>query len=130
MKIHGNYKIKVIGEIIIIRLYNAWNEDCSRAFLNDYKNIIVKKRFKQFGVLADLRKIEGATPEAIKLFQNITAWAYEQGQIARAIVYNSEFKKYIVELALEDGLFPTQAFDKEKTAMDWLKQKGLMHSKP
>ncbi len=125
MKIHGDYKIKVEGEIIILHLYNSWNEDCSKAFLNDYKNIILRKKFKQFGVLANLRKVEGATPEAIKLFQSITAWAFEQGQIARAIVYNSELEKFIATLALEDGLFPTKAFDEDKTAMTWLKQTGL-----
>ncbi len=130
LKIHGDYKITVIGEIFILRLYDTWNEDCSKAFLTDYKNIIVEKGFKQFGVLVDLRKVEGATPEALNLFQSITTWTYEHGQIARAIVYSSELKKLIVELALEDGLFPTKAFDEEKTAMAWLKQKELMRSKP
>lgn len=130
LKIHGDYKIEISGEIIIVRLYNAWNEECSKAFLNDYKNIIVEERFKQFGVLADLKNLEGATPDAIKLFKSITAWTFEHGQIARAIVCNSDLKKYIIELALKDNLFQTKAFDEETTAMRWLKQKGLMHAEP
>ena len=61
---HGKYEFEVRGEIFILRFYQNWNEECARDFFAVYKSLVLEKKLKQFGVLADFRNFEGGTPEA------------------------------------------------------------------
>ena len=123
---HGKYDFSVQGEIIIIRAFQAWNVECLKVFFEAYKAIVLEQKFKQFGVLIDLRKFEGAPPEVIRDFEQISRWTLARGQIARAQIIDSAFKEFIINKTLEGkDFFPIQSFVDEAGALAWLKSLGL-----
>lgn len=124
--VHGKYEFEVRGEIFILRFYQNWNEECARDFFAAYKSLVLEKKIKQFGVLADFRKFEGGTPKAIQYFEKILHWAMAQGQIARAQIINSILKEYIVNKPSQgQDVFPIQTFKDESSALAWLEDQGL-----
>lgn len=125
MEIHGSFKLSVTGEIVIISYFDSWNEDCSIAFITEFKKLILEKQFEKYGVLTDFRKLQGGTPEAIELIKGTSLWSFQQGQIARAQLFDSEFSKFIISKALDNRYFPVKTFQDQKQALGWLEQQGL-----
>ncbi len=125
-KIHGNYTLDTMGEIGIVKFHDAWNEECSKEFFESYTKFVQGKKFDQFGVLADLRCLSGATPEAAKYMIKVSLWGTENGQIARGQIIDSEFKLFTVkELQKLDLKFPIKSFNDTDTAIHWLREQGL-----
>ncbi len=125
--VHGKYKLEVRGEIFIPRFYQTWNEEGAKDYFIAYKSLILEKNFKQFGVLADFRKFEGGTPEAIEYFKEIAQWTMDHGQIARAQIIDSVLTEYIVNKpSLGKDLFPIKTFEDESSALAWLEKQGLV----
>lgn len=124
--VHGKYEFEVRGEIFILRFYQNWNEECARDFFAAYKPFVLEKKIKQFGVLADFRNFEGATPETIRYFEKIFPWAMAQGQIAMAQIIDSILKEYMVNKTSQgQDIFPIQTFKDESSALVWLEDQGL-----
>ncbi len=125
--VHGKYELEVRGEIFISRFYQTWNEECAKDFFTVYKSLIREKNFKQFGALADFRKFEGGTPEAIEYFEKVTQWTMGHGQIARAQIINSVLTEYMVNKPSRGkDLFPIKTFEDESSALAWLEHQGLV----
>lgn len=123
---HGHYDIQVQGEIFIVRFYQSWNLEGTKAFFKDYKAIILEQGFEKFGVLGDLRKFEGGPPDASAVFEKISKWTYEHGQIARAQLADEMLGEYMINMSTRGKLlFPVKTFDDEKKALAWLKTLGL-----
>jgi hypothetical protein len=97
-----------------------------KGFIEAYKSFILKQKLKRFGAVADLRKFEGGTPDAILYFGEISQWANDNGQIARAQVINSPLKEYTLKIPTEGNeIFPIQTFDNIPLALAWLASLGL-----
>ncbi len=125
-KIHGNYKLESTGDIVIVRFYDTWNEECSKEFFQEYKTFVLGKNFCKFGVIADLRCFEGATREAVMYIANVSQWGSDNGQIARAQLIDTEFKFFTInDLQTLDSKFPINNFDDEHAAILWLREQGL-----
>lgn len=124
--IHGSYQLDTRGNIVIVRFFDTWNEECSKEFFETYKTFVKGKEFNEFGVFADLTKLEGATPESVEYILKISQWGNENGQIARAQVIDTAFKLFTVrDLQNLDFGFPIQNFEDEEAAFNWLKKQGL-----
>ncbi len=124
--VHGKYNLSVQGQIIVVQVFQAWNLECVKGYFQDFKIFVQKQKFKQFGVLVDLRKFEGGTPEGIVYFGKISQWANDNGQIARAQIINSSLTEYILKQSTEGKeVFPIQSFDDVPQAMAWLVSLGL-----
>jgi hypothetical protein len=123
---HGSYEISIQGEVIVLSLEGSWNLEQAKTFFEAYKPFILKQGFTRFGVLTDFRSLEGGTPDAIAYFEEISVWAMEQGQVARAQVLDSSLKAYIVDQATKDkNLFAIQSFEDKDKALDWMASLGL-----
>lgn len=122
---HGSFDFELKGEIIIIRFYHNWNLEGAKAFFDDYKAFVTRHNLTKFGVLSDLRRIEGATPDAIDYFKEISNWAQARGQTARALLINSGLKEFVIHL-IDNGKsrFPSKAFSSEAEAMAWFETLG------
>jgi|GEM_PF-2532368 len=124
--VHGKYCFSIQGQIIKVKAFQTWNLECSQKFFEDYQLFVLAHKLQKFGAIADLRQFEGGTPEAITDFGRISQWAYDNGQIARAQVIDSQLKGYTLEKP-NDGktIFPIQNFDNVSQAMTWLASLGL-----
>jgi len=123
---HGTYELTLKGEIFIIRFFEKWNLEGANAFFTEYQSAVKGKNLKRFGVLSDLRQFEGGTPDAIARFNEISNWAKENGQIARAQIIDSGLKTYTIN-QIDQGktLFSIQTFSNETDALTWLSNQCL-----
>ena len=123
---HGDFKIVVKGQVLIISFFHKWNLEGAQFFSSEYQKLVAQQNLKKYGVLSDLRSFEGGTPEAIDYFETIADWAKENGQIARALIMDSIMEQLTME-AINKGKerFPAQVFRCEKDALDWFKSLGL-----
>lgn len=123
---HGTYDLKTVGEIIALKLEGNWNLERAKSFFEDYKAFILAQNFTRFGVMSDFRALEGATPDAIAFFEEITAWAKAHGQSARAQILDSALRAYIADQGTRaKDLFPIRSFETEKEALEWFSSLGL-----
>ncbi len=123
---HGTYDLKLRGEIIILRFFGAWNTEGVKTFFESYKFFILEKKLKRFGVLADFRKFEGGTPNAMKYVEKIPQWNAEHGQIARAQILSHTLTDYIVnQPSYGSEFFSINNFEDEGSALVWLEEQGL-----
>jgi len=126
---HGEFEISLKGEIVIIQFFHNWNLEGAQKFFNEYKDVVLKNNLKRYGVLSNLSKFEGGTPEAMSAFTNIAEWAVDHGQRARALVLDSGYKKYTID-RIDKGKarFPVKTFHDEEEAASWLVSLGLSDS--
>lgn len=123
---HGNFDISVRGDILIVRLSGSWNLEGAKSFFAVYKERIMEQGLSRFGVLADFRELEGATPDSIVYFEEISRWTYDHGQVARAQLLASSLAAYISAQVTRDKIiFPIRSFESEPDALAWLADQGL-----
>ena len=76
---HGDFSVSVHGEVFYIKFFHKWNLEGAKKFFHSYEKLVNQYKFKQFGVLSDMRKFEGGTPDAIEFFEKISDWAQTNG---------------------------------------------------
>lgn len=123
---HGIYDLELRGDIIISRFSDAWNTEGVKAYFESYKLLVLGKKLNRFGGLADFRKFEGGTPNAMKYVEKIPQWSAKHGQIARAQILSHTLTDYIVNKpSYGSELFSINNFDDEESALSWLEEQGL-----
>lgn len=123
---HGSYRIEIRGEIVTMTFLDQWNLQCAEEFFLTYKELIRKSGLKRFGVISDLLDFNGGTPEVAELFEKVSDWAKEKGQVARALVLDSRLKESLIrKVDKEKERFPARTFPHHSEALDWLKSLGL-----
>lgn len=74
-KVTATIALSQKGQIIIVRFSGTWNKECAEELVNDYLPFIKQMKTGKFGVLADLKQFEGATPDAIKALIKLSLWS-------------------------------------------------------
>ncbi len=123
---HGEYELSLKGEIVVMRFYNSWNLEGAKQFFKAYQNLIQENHIEQFGVLSDLNRLVGGTPEAMDYFSTISDWSQKRGQLGRAVLMEEGYKEYTIN-RIDKGKtrFPVKSFSCEDEAFEWLAGFGL-----
>jgi SpoIIAA-like len=126
---HGKFDITLKGDIFFIKMSHKWNLEGAEKFFSKYETLVRQHNLKKYGVLSDLTDFEGGTPDAIQYFEKISDRAQIFGQVARALIMNSDLKEFMVNQA-DNGKerFPTRIFSEETEAIAWLESLGLVVS--
>ena len=123
---HGTFELSRRGDVYVVTLLHSWNLEQAKAFFSAYVEFVERHHLPRYGVLSDLRQLEGGTPEAVDLFSEVAQWASQKGQVARAVLADSSYREYIVDRIDREGrAFPVKVFDSENDAMAWLESFGL-----
>lgn len=122
----GTFVIERRGEVYILRFTSTWDLEGARVFFDAYKKAVHGDGLSRFGVISDMRRFEGGSPEAVDYFGHISRWALAQGQVARAVLAYSAFEAFIVEQVVQERIsLPSQTFELEDDALAWLEGLGL-----
>ena len=117
---HGTFELTRKGDIIIIRFYHSWNLESAKAFFCEYKVFLQQHQLSKFGVLSDLRKIKGGTPDAIEYFKYISDWAQDRGQATRVLLINSGLKAFAINrIDRGEKRFPAKPISSDAEALAW-----------
>ena len=107
--------------VVTTHLHGAFNERSAEDYNERLFKLVMGLNQKPFSLLADISRVEGATPEAFDILKRIIKRLPEMGLIAKAYVYKGPVVRGIMfqripELKSMDYLFFTDFDD----ASSWL----------
>jgi hypothetical protein len=70
---HGTYRVFWCGDVLYSELVGTFNVEAMHAYLAEVKTL-GSAREARWGRLADMRRWDGMTPEAGKLFEEFAQW--------------------------------------------------------
>lgn len=126
MQKHGSFKIERYQQIIIVRFYNAWNQQTSvqmcREFLQEAKLIADKP----WACLIDLREWGLGGPEVWQPIIETNHWCADNNQRFEAVVCHQKIQEFILK-DLQQHLPDTESnfFTSETEALLWLSENGF-----
>ncbi len=125
MDIHGEWQLKVVGDVIVSSLAGSWNDEAAAAYFEEYKNVAAP--LGRFGTLVRFDGWGGYTPEAEAIAHRLRRWSYDHGCACAAWVLEDALMKKWMELYLryQEGLYETQAFSALDEAIAWLAIRGF-----
>jgi hypothetical protein len=119
---HGESVIQVQGDLIIINVSGAFNEEGMSKSIENLKAVVETFSEKKFKLLIDYSDTEGATPQAYKRNNEGNAWLNSQNMAAKAIVIRSSVLLGILESRTPERKSQNaKNFDNKPSALAWLK---------
>ena len=121
---HGKFKLSVQDNIVVIELFDAFNQHAANHAIDELKTLC--QRFPDgFYLLEIAEEYSGATPEVLAIMNGFTRWLNQHNCIARAMVFPDTTLLKIANL-YEADLFntnlPTQHFSTTQQAQQWIEQ--------
>ncbi len=122
IKSHGDYFIRIEGNIVFISLEGSMNEYSVKELFFEAKTIINNFNGNKFSMLSNLSKIIGGTPEAYDEANKFNEWLNTQNMVAKAVVITSPTLSKIERIRVPAKLLQNiKEFDNEPDAIKWLK---------
>ena len=125
MDIHGDWQLKVVGDVLVTTLGGSWNVEAALAYFEEYKSLAAS--LGRYGILVRYDGWGGYTPEAEAIMRQLRHWAHDHGCACAAWVLEDALMKKWVELFLRhsDGLYETRAYSTAAEAIAWLATQGF-----
>lgn len=119
--LHGTYSIKKDADIVRYELIGTFNENVTQDFIDELKSLILGYSSRPFKLMNVQIQLEGATPAAFELVNQLNEWLNTQNMIAKAIVNNSEvlakMHRFFIPAREAQNI---QYFSREEDALAWL----------
>ena len=123
MEKHGSYKLEQRDNLLILTLFDDFNEQGVLAYVSEMKDAIKALNGQPFLVLVDNRLLQGATPGAYQASEQYNQWLCEQNIIAKATVYpNIMFQHLDSKMVPSKQNINYQTFSSLDEAKAWLSQ--------
>ncbi len=128
LKIHGNWKIKKIGNIILSVVEGSWNKEAALVYFDQHKKLEYSDQ--DYVEICNLVNWELSTPESMKIIVKIEKWHRKKGRKYLALVIGEsaiiEFtsRNAMVKNDLPEG-FEICYFENIDSGIKWLSSKGF-----
>ncbi|MCV2884875.1 hypothetical protein OE749_09220 [Aestuariibacter sp. AA17] len=93
---HGDFSVVIQDDIIEVQLIGMFNHEGTEQYVNKVKAAVAKFDGRPFSMLIDDLKMEGGTPEAYEILNRYNTWLNNQNLVAKALIIDSEVKKFII----------------------------------
>jgi len=120
MNKHGNITSSWDGDIFIVELKEAFNEDGLEFWFTQLKQIIESKKLTSWRRLEIWDEEVLGSPETIKIGKAIYDWYEEHGCEHTAVVVENGIQKQIIQHMLNSN---AQVFRDKEKALNWLKSR-------
>ncbi len=119
---HGEFTIKVEGNIVFLRLSGPMNEYSASDLFVAAKKIITNFNGEKFSLLTNQTNLLGGTPEAYEEANKFNEWLNRQNMVAKAVIITSTTLSKIQSIRIPANKKQNlKEFDNEQDAMEWLK---------
>ena len=119
---HGKFNITISKNLVVIELFDSFNEQAANHAICELKKICGE--FDEgFYLLEIAEKYTGATPEVLNMVSSLTTWLTKHKCLARALVFPDHVLLKIANLyepELFSGILPTRHFETRQQALAWL----------
>ena len=125
---HGESRVGRCGDVFVLQFYGAFNFEGAMLSFEKLKQCWLSAGAPaRWALLADARRWEGSTPEAIQTIEDVASWCRENGLAAYANLHANSFMREIVlnNAKRELGKAPEQHFDQVEVAWHWLAAQGF-----
>lgn len=125
---HGESRVSCCGDVFVLQFYGAFNlEGAMLSFEKLKQRWLAEGAPARWAMLADARRWEGSTPEAIQTIEDVAGWCRDNGLAAYANLHANKFMRDIVlsSVKRELGKAPEQHFDQINEAWVWLAAQGF-----
>ncbi len=129
LKIHGNWKIKKIENIILSVVVGAWNKEAALTYFDQHKKL--KYSGQNYVEICNLVNWELSTPECMDIIVKIEKWHRKKGRKYLALVVG---ESAIIEFTSKNAMvkndlpkdFEICYFKELDSAVEWLSSKGFI----
>ena len=124
---HGNFKISINSQTIILEAYGAWNYETAIRFCHDFKQSVKKIESKPWASLIDLREWDLSTPDIWEAIDDLTIWSEQHNQRYEATIYINNIQKTLLEQSQQNfENISVQYFDQPELAYQWLANMNML----
>jgi len=107
--------------IVVSELHGIFNQKSAEEYQKALFSLVMSLNNQPFGLLADISRVEGATPEAFDIVKRIINRLPEFGLVAKAYVYKGPvIKGMMFQRIPELEQLEYSFFTDRNTASDWL----------
>lgn len=125
---HGDFNIRVAGDVVISELMGPWNIEAARAYIGELDAIVEReldgRRWGSVVICRDSVQfpLEMIAPLRASVEKRVTR--FNQAAIAMAVAPEVEGYGVLFPTIrrIYDGLIPFDIFDTEQQACDWIKR--------
>jgi hypothetical protein len=123
---HGEFDIKISGQVLVASLAGSWNEEAARAFDREFRLAAEPLLGAPWAHLVYLDDWSLGVPEMKPVIEQLVAWCCEHGLKRAAQVYSPSMLKtlQLEDLVVEQGDFQRRAFATGQQALQWLRAEG------
>ena len=123
---HGSFDMKIIEQTLVVRCFDAWNNETVLRMCKEYKDLVSKINNKPWACIVDLTQWELSTPEMWIHIDELNVWGNINNQKYEAVVCSSSVQKYLMEKC-HDVLTNVEAkfYDELVQAYEWLESVGV-----
>ncbi|MBU2894770.1 hypothetical protein KO495_15770 [Colwellia sp. D2M02] len=128
MQEHGSFKMKIIGQTLVVKCFDAWNIETVLRLCREYKVLVNQIKDKPWACLVDLSQWELSTPEMWDEIDKLNAWGNINNQKYEAVICGMSLQKTLMEdshtvLTNVESNF----FDNIEQAYAWLSDIGMLN---
>jgi hypothetical protein len=127
MQEHGLFTIEVRDKTLISTLCGAWNYETSLRYSEECKRLVDNLIGEPWASLVDLSEWELATPDVMKVNDELNTWASINNLKYEVVICSSSSQRALLEKYQEslNGV-ETKFVDNLEQACEWLKIIGVL----
>lgn len=118
---HGKFSVNAQGEVLLCEIQGAWNKASSEQLIADVKAVVQSFAGKNWARVMDRQEWDLATPDAIGMMTDFSAWEDEHGCVLRCFIGLNPIQQQLLEMKYQHSHKP-QHFNHTDTALSYAKQ--------
>lgn len=128
MQVHGRWKIKVSGKVLMQWFADAWNEQAIIEYAKEFKQVAAPLIGQDWAIISIFEQWELGVPEIESHVAAHCAWFKDNGCVRDCHVYSYSSAK---EMQLEkmiphtEGTYVRHVYGELDEAINWLSQEGF-----
>ncbi|WP_108649784.1 hypothetical protein [Dongshaea marina] len=122
---HGYYSIDPIGQLLIIRIGGAWNQQTALKYEEEIRELLPELMGSPWAAVSDMRDWELCTPEVLENWQQMSFYLSKDYNLRyMGLIINSALEKYLTRKVTDNATrdLTVQYFDTPELAIDWCEQ--------
>jgi hypothetical protein len=126
MKEHGSFEIKLVGQVLVIKAYDAWNLETVLRLCDECSHLISQIKDEPWATIVDLSCWELGTPDIWKPVEELNVWANDKNYKYQAVIISFNLQETMLKKTHEVLTHTEKKFCKDTDeAFRWLSDAGI-----
>lgn len=122
MQPHGDFQIRLAGQVVISALKGAWNAETAHKYFDEVRDCAREICHNPWARLVDLSEWEGSGDDVAQILVNLQQWSAEHNSKYVAYVKPHTLSRYMMEKYNVSDVIDYSVFDDHQSALAFLTQ--------